>query len=135
MLSRYRGKAICPDCVSKRLRKEAEYVLIEGQSITQLCQMPISSLQVVVDNWQLPEAYAPLITEIQSRLQFMQDVGLGYLTLSRMSSTLSGGEGQRINLAKSLGSSLVGPTRYTTPYPCAKAIARFGQYYRGSGAR
>ena len=108
MLSRYRGKAICPDCVSKRLRKEAEYVLIEGQSITQLCQMPISSLQVVVDNWQLPEAYAPLITEIQSRLQFMQDVGLGYLTLSRMSSTLSGGEGQRINLAKSLGSSLVG---------------------------
>ena len=108
MLSRYRGKAICPDCVGKRLRKEAEYVLIEGQSITQLCQMPISSLQVVVDNWQLPEAYAPLITEIQSRLQFMQDVGLGYLTLSRMSSTLSGGEGQRINLAKSLGSSLVG---------------------------
>ena len=108
MLSRYRGKAICPDCVGKRLRKEAEYVLIEGQSITQLCQMPISSLQVVVDNWQLPEAYAPLIMEIQSRLQFMQDVGLGYLTLSRMSSTLSGGEGQRINLAKSLGSSLVG---------------------------
>ena len=108
MLSRYRGKAICPDCLGKRLRKEAEYVLIEGQSITQLCQMPISSLQVVVDNWQLPEAYAPLITEIQSRLQFMQDVGLGYLTLSRMSSTLSGGEGQRINLAKSLGSSLVG---------------------------
>ena len=108
MLSRYRGKAICPDCLGKRLRKEAEYVLIEGQSITQLCQMPISSLQVVVDNWQLPETYAPLITEIQSRLQFMQDVGLGYLTLSRMSSTLSGGEGQRINLAKSLGSSLVG---------------------------
>ena len=108
MLSRYRGKAICPDCLGKRLRKEAEYVLIEGKSITQLNQMPISSLQMVVDSWQLPEAFAPLIAEIRSRLQFMQDVGLGYLTLSRMSSTLSGGEGQRINLAKSLGSSLVG---------------------------
>ncbi len=108
MLSRYRGKAICPDCLGKRLRKEAEYVLIEGKSITQLNQMPISSLQMVVDRWQLPEAFAPLIAEIRSRLQFMQDVGLGYLTLSRMSSTLSGGEGQRINLAKSLGSSLVG---------------------------
>ena len=108
MLSRYRGKAICPDCLGKRLRKEAEYVLIEGKSITQLNQMPISSLQMVVDSWQLPEAFAPLIAEIRSRLQFMQDVGLGYLTLSRMSSTLSGGEGQRINLAKSLGSSLIG---------------------------
>ena len=108
MLSRYRGKAICPDCLGKRLRKEAEYVLIEGKSITQLNQMPISSLQMVVDSWQLPGAFAPLIAEIRSRLQFMQDVGLGYLTLSRMSSTLSGGEGQRINLAKSLGSSLVG---------------------------
>ena len=108
MLSRYRGKAICPNCLGKRLRKEAEYVLIEGKSITQLNQMPISSLQMVVDSWQLPEAFAPLIAEIRSRLQFMQDVGLGYLTLSRMSSTLSGGEGQRINLAKSLGSSLVG---------------------------
>ena len=108
MLSRYRGKAICPDCLGKRLRKETEYVLIEGKSITQLNQMPISSLQMVVDSWQLPEAFAPLIAEIRSRLQFMQDVGLGYLTLSRMSSTLSGGEGQRINLAKSLGSSLVG---------------------------
>ena len=108
MLSRYRGKAICPDCLGKRLRKEAEYVLIEGKSITELCQMPIDSLQLIVDNWQLPDSFAPLLTEIRSRLQFMQDVGLGYLTLNRMSSTLSGGEGQRINLAKSLGSSLVG---------------------------
>ena len=108
MLSRYRGKAICPDCLGKRLRKEAEYVLIEGKSITQLSQIPISNLQVIVDGWQLPEAFAPLIAEIRSRLQFMQDVGLGYLTLNRMSNTLSGGEGQRINLAKSLGSSLVG---------------------------
>ena len=108
MLSRYRGKAICPDCLGKRLRKEAEYVLINGKSITQLCQIPIDSLQLIVDSWQLPEAFNPLVLEIRSRLQFMQDVGLGYLTLSRMSSTLSGGEGQRINLAKSLGSSLVG---------------------------
>ena len=108
MLSRYRGKAICPDCLGKRLRKEAEYVLVEGKSITELCQIPIDSLQLIVDAWQLPEAFVPLLLEIRSRLQFMQDVGLGYLTLSRMSSTLSGGEGQRINLAKSLGSSLVG---------------------------
>lgn len=108
MLSRYRGKAICPDCLGKRLRKEAEYVKVCGNSITELSQMPISNLQLTVDNWQLPEVFAPLITEIRSRLQFMQDVGLGYLTLNRMSSTLSGGEGQRINLAKSLGSSLVG---------------------------
>lgn len=108
MLSRYRGKAICPDCLGKRLRKEAEYVKVCGQSITELSQMPISNLQLTVDNWQLPEIFAPLIAEIRSRLQFMQDVGLGYLTLNRMSSTLSGGEGQRINLAKSLGSSLVG---------------------------
>ena len=108
MLSRYRGKAICPDCLGKRLRKEAEYVLIGEKSITELCQMPIDSLQLIVDSWQLPESFAPLLTEIRSRLQFMQDVGLGYLTLNRMSSTLSGGEGQRINLAKSLGSSLVG---------------------------
>jgi excinuclease ABC subunit A len=108
MLSRYRGKAICPDCLGTRLRREAQYVLVGGKSITELSQIPISSLQVIVDNWRLPEAFTPLITEIRSRLQFMQDVGLGYLTLSRMSSTLSGGEGQRINLAKSLGSSLVG---------------------------
>lgn len=108
MLSRYRGKAICPDCLGKRLRKEAEYVLIGGKSITELCQIPIDNLRLIVDNWQLAEAFAPLLTEIRSRLQFMHDVGLGYLTLSRMSSTLSGGEGQRINLAKSLGSSLVG---------------------------
>ena len=101
MLSRYRGKAICPDCLGKRLRKEAEYVLIGGKSITELCQMPIDSLQLIVDGWQLPESFASLLTEIRSRLQFMQDVGLGYLTLNRMSSTLSGGEGQRINLAKS----------------------------------
>ena len=113
MLSRYRGKAICPDCLGKRLRKEAEYVLVGGKSITELSHMPISQLaewfgQLAVGDKQLSEAFDILLTEIRSRLQFMQDVGLGYLTLNRMSSTLSGGEGQRINLAKSLGSSLVG---------------------------
>ena len=111
MLSRYRGKAICPDCFGKRLRKEAEYVLIGGKSITDLCQMPLTDLAEWFGadslNAQL-SAFSTLLAEIRSRLQFMQDVGLGYLTLSRMSSTLSGGEGQRINLAKSLGSSLVG---------------------------
>ena len=111
MLSRYRGKAICPSCLGKRLRKEAEYVLIGGKSITELCQMPINELAKWVNSENLTSNYLPfasLLSEIRSRLQFMQDVGLGYLTLSRMSSTLSGGEGQRINLAKSLGSSLVG---------------------------
>ena len=111
MLSRYRGKAICPDCLGKRLRKEAEYVLIAGKSICELNQMPISELAIWFEHLSIDTsltAYNILLTEIRSRLQFMQDVGLGYLTLSRMSSTLSGGEGQRINLAKSLGSSLVG---------------------------
>ena len=108
MLSRYRGKAICPDCLGTRLRKEAQYVLVGGKSITELNQTPITQLAVWFEQLQLPEAFASLLMEIRSRLQFMQDVGLGYLTLSRTSATLSGGEGQRINLAKSLGSSLVG---------------------------
>ena len=113
MLSRYRGKAICPDCLGTRLRKEAQYVLIHGKSIVELNQMPITELaewfrQLVMSNEQWAATFGALLTEIRSRLQFMQDVGLGYLTLSRMSSTLSGGESQRINLAKSLGSSLVG---------------------------
>ena len=113
MLSRYRGKATCPDCNGLRLRQEAQYVWVGNKRITDLCQMPITELaqwfeQLTTDNPNLKETFGVLLTEIQSRLQFMQDVGLGYLTLSRMSATLSGGEGQRINLAKSLGSSLVG---------------------------
>jgi excinuclease ABC subunit A len=108
MLSRYRGKAICPDCLGTRLRKEAQYVLVDGKSITDLNQTPITQLAEWFEHLQIPEAFAPLLIEIRSRLQFMQDVGLGYLRLDRMSATLSGGEGQRINLAKSLGSSLVG---------------------------
>ena len=113
MLSRYRGKATCPDCNGLRLRQEAQYVWVGNKRITDLCQMPITELaqwfeQLTSDNPNLKETFGVLLTEIQSRLQFMQDVGLGYLTLSRMSATLSGGEGQRINLAKSLGGSLVG---------------------------
>ena len=112
MLSRYKGKAICPDCNGGRLRKEAQYVWVGGKNITQLNQMPITELARWFEELQLAEheqmAVQPLIIEIRTRLQFMQDVGLGYLTLARMSATLSGGEGQRINLAKSLGSSLVG---------------------------
>ena len=108
MLSRYRGKAICPDCLGTRLRKETQYVLVDGKSITDLNKTPITQLAEWFEHLQIPEAFAPLLIEIRSRLQFMQDVGLGYLRLDRMSATLSGGEGQRINLAKSLGSSLVG---------------------------
>ena len=112
MLSRYKGKAICPDCNGGRLRKEAQYVWVGGKTITQLNQMPITELAKWFEELKLTEheqlAVQPLLVEIRTRLQFMQDVGLGYLTLARMSATLSGGEGQRINLAKSLGSSLVG---------------------------
>lgn len=112
MLSRYRGKATCPDCGGLRLRKEAQYVWIGDKTITDLCKIPITELAKWFDQLTLIEheqlAVQQLLVEIRTRLQFMQDVGLGYLTLSRLSSTLSGGEGQRINLAKSLGSSLVG---------------------------
>ena len=111
LLSRYRGKAICPDCAGNRLRKEAEYVWVGDKTSTELCKMPITELAIWFDNETLNKQLATfntLLIEIRSRLQFMQDVGLGYLTLNRLSNTLSGGEGQRINLAKSLGSSLVG---------------------------
>ncbi len=112
MKARYRGRTVCPDCHGSRLRKDAEYVKIGGKSITELVRMPISELQGFFDNLTLNETdYAiakRLIVEIRSRLDFMNKVGLGYLTLDRLSSTLSGGESQRINLATSLGSSLVG---------------------------
>ena len=112
MLARYRGKSICPDCMGMRLRKEAGYVQVGGKSITDLCRMPISELKEWFDGLQLnasdQQTADRLIHEIQSRLTFMHDVGLNYLTLNRMSNTLSGGGSQRINLAKSLGSSLVG---------------------------
>ena len=112
MMSRYRGKTICPVCHGTRLKKEASYVKIAGRSITDITQMPINKLKAWFDNLQLTPNEAligkRLLKEIHSRLAFLLDVGLGYLTLDRLSSTLSGGESQRINLTTSLGSSLVG---------------------------
>ena len=112
MLARYKGRTTCPVCYGLHLRQEAEYVLVNGKSIQQLCTMPISELQDWFAHIELSETEQKtaemLLVEINSRLQFMQDVGLSYLTLNRQSNTLSGGESQRINLAKSLGSSLVG---------------------------
>ena len=112
MLARYRGKTTCPDCHGTRLRKEASYVKVGGRNINELVEMPISELKNFFDNLTLPEHEAKaakrLLIEINSRIQFMLDVGLEYLTLNRASSTLSGGESQRINLVTSLGSSLMG---------------------------
>ena len=112
MLARYRGKTTCPKCHGTRLKEEANYVKIDGHSICDLVEMPIVRLKEWFDRLQLTEQEQQigrrLLTEINSRLQFLLDVGLGYLTLNRMSNTLSGGESQRINLATSLGSSLVG---------------------------
>lgn len=112
MLSRYRGKTLCPSCNGSRLRKEVEYVKVGGKSITELINMPIGDLADWFDQLNLsPHEQViakQLLQEITSRLRFMKEVGLSYLTLNRLSGTLSGGESQRINLAKSLGSSLVG---------------------------
>lgn len=112
MLSRYRGKTVCPVCHGTRLKKEATWVKIGGMSIVDLVEMPVSNLKVWFDNLQISDNEAKiakrLLAEIRSRLQFLLDVGLGYLTLNRASNTLSGGESQRINLTTSLGSSLVG---------------------------
>ena len=112
MLARYRGKTTCPVCHGSRLRKEAGYVKVGGRTIAELVEMPIDRLLAFFQNIELNEQDEQiaqrLLTEIRSRLQFLLDVGLGYLTLNRLSNTLSGGESQRINLATSLGSSLVG---------------------------
>lgn len=110
--ARYRGKTTCPDCNGSRLRPDAEYVKIGGKSITELVRMPVSDLKPWFDALSLSETDQAvgkrLLVEIKQRLQFLLDVGLGYLTLDRLSNSLSGGESQRINLAASLGSSLVG---------------------------
>jgi len=112
MLSRYRGKTKCRTCNGKRLRKEAEYVKVSDTPITDLVNLPLKKVAVFFNELQLDEHDAQiakrLLTEINSRLEFLQKVGLSYLTLNRKSNTLSGGESQRINLATSLGSSLVG---------------------------
>ncbi len=112
MLSRYRGRTICPDCHGRRLKKEADYVKIGGMSISDLVDMPVKDLKEWFDKLQLNTHDAAvgkrLLTEIKNRINFLVEVGLGYLTLNRQSNTLSGGESQRINLTTSLGSSLVG---------------------------
>ncbi|MBO4586365.1 MAG: excinuclease ABC subunit UvrA [Bacteroidales bacterium] len=114
MLARYRGKTVCPECKGRRLRKDAEYVKVDGRSISELTEMPVEKLaEWFKDIEQRLTAHevdmtTRLLTEIKNRLGYLVDVGLGYLTLNRMSNSLSGGESQRINLATSLGSSLVG---------------------------
>ena len=112
MLARYRGKTVCPECQGSRLKKEAFYVKVGGRSIAELVEMPIYDLKEFFRTLQLNEHDAAiarrLLNEINSRINFLLDVGLGYLTLNRLSNSLSGGESQRINLATSLGSSLVG---------------------------
>ena len=112
MMSRYRGKTTCPTCHGTRLKKEATWVKIGGKSITDLVEMPIVNLHEWFTHLQLDEHDSEvakrLLVEIKNRLQFLVEVGLGYLTLNRQSNTLSGGESQRINLTTSLGSSLVG---------------------------
>lgn len=112
MLSRYRGKRICPECNGERLRREAGYVKLGGRSVTEITRMPVSEahsfFEHLVLNGEEREIAGRLLKEIQQRLGFLVDVGLSYLTLDRLSNTLSGGEAQRINLATSLGSSLVG---------------------------
>jgi excinuclease ABC subunit A len=112
MLARYRGKTVCPDCRGTRLRKDANYVKIGGKSVSDLVLMPVSDLITFFREWK-PNDYERkiterLLTEIRNRLGYLSDVGLGYLTLNRTSGSLSGGESQRINLATSLGSGLVG---------------------------
>ncbi|MBU8893756.1 MAG: excinuclease ABC subunit UvrA [Bacteroidales bacterium] len=112
MLSRYRGKTTCPDCRGTRLKKEASWVKIRNKSLQDLVLIPIDELQEFFKDLKLTnyekDVSKRILTEINSRLDFLMNVGLGYLTLNRLSSTLSGGESQRINLATSLGSSLVG---------------------------
>ncbi|MFW5721603.1 MAG: excinuclease ABC subunit UvrA, partial [Bacteroidota bacterium] len=112
MLSRYRGKTTCPDCRGTRLKKEASYVKINNKSLQDLVLMPLDELYAFFKDLKLnnyeQEVSKRILVEIYSRLDFLLNVGLGYLTLNRLSSTLSGGESQRINLATSLGSSLVG---------------------------
>lgn len=112
MKARYRGKTTCPTCHGSRLHKDVEYVKIDGHTITELVRMPVSDLRKLFMSLNLSDTDQQiakrLLLEINNRLEFLDEVGLGYLTLDRLSSTLSGGESQRINLATSLGSSLVG---------------------------
>ena len=112
MLARYRGKTLCPACHGTRLKPEAGYVRVGGKSISELVDLPITELKQFFDHLKLnahdTQVATRILAEINSRIRFLLDVGLGYLTLNRLSNSLSGGESQRINLATSLGSSLVG---------------------------
>ncbi|GAB3757660.1 excinuclease ABC subunit UvrA [Spirosoma pomorum] len=112
MLSRYRGKTTCPECRGSRLRKDAGYVKVGGKSITDLVLMPLTHVTTFFRELELPahqeQVAGRILTEIKNRLDYMERVGLGYLTLNRLTNTLSGGEYQRIKLATSLGSALVG---------------------------
>lgn len=112
MLARYRGKTICPECHGSRLRRDASFVKVGGRSITELVTMPVTDLRSFFRDLPLTDRQraiaSRILVEITNRLDFLTDVGLGYLTLDRLSATLSGGESQRINLATSLGSSLIG---------------------------
>lgn len=112
MLARYRGKTVCPKCHGTRLKPEAGYVRVGGRTVSELVDLPVTELKSFFDTLQLSEhdtqVAARILIEIRNRIQFLLDVGLGYLTLNRLSNSLSGGESQRINLATSLGSSLVG---------------------------
>ena len=114
MLSRYRGRTVCPDCHGRRLRKDADYVKVGGRSISEVVAMPVTEVKEWIESLAAQmtpaelKATERLRTELHNRVGYLLDVGLGYLTLNRESRSLSGGESQRINLATSLGSSLVG---------------------------
>ncbi|MDR0969840.1 MAG: excinuclease ABC subunit UvrA [Lentimicrobiaceae bacterium] len=114
IMSRYRGKTTCPECNGTRLRKDTQYVKVGGKNISEIVLMPLTEVKDFFDHLKLSKTEqtiaSRLLIEIQSKVNFLLDVGLGYLTLNRLSNTLSGGESQRINLATSLGSSLVGST-------------------------
>ncbi|MDR1983941.1 MAG: excinuclease ABC subunit UvrA [Prevotellaceae bacterium] len=112
LIARYTGKTVCPECEGSRLRKEAGYVKINGKNISELVIQPVEKLKYFFDNIKLTDYEKTIasrtLIEIKNRLQYLLDVGLGYLTLNRLSNSLSGGESQRINLATSLGSNLTG---------------------------
>jgi excinuclease ABC subunit A len=112
MLARFRGRTVCPECNGTRLRKQAQWIKVGEKAISELVDLPISELKKFFDGLELTpqqqQITKRLLVEIRNRIQFLLDVGLGYLTLNRLSNSLSGGESQRINLATSLGSSLVG---------------------------
>ena len=151
-LSRYRGYATCPDCRGTRLRAEARAVKIAGRSITEVCQMTVKEARPFFQNLQLSESEAAIVEKVleetQQRLRFLDDVGLDYLTLDRLTSTLSGGEAQRIQLATSLGSHLVGalyvldepsiglhPRDTTRLIEILKGLRDLGNTLAGGGAR